>query len=48
MAGGLAVYATHERSTCFEMPSDSDEPGRLYLPCSFSVEGAAVKRTQQP
>lgn len=41
---GLTLYATTDRTTRFQVRSGSDEPGRLFLPCSFTVEGAAVRR----
>jgi len=41
---GLTLYATTDRTTRFAVRSETDEPGRLFLPCSFAVEGAAVRR----
>lgn len=41
---GLTLYAPTDISAKFEMRGGSDELGRLLLPCTFSVEGAAVRR----
>lgn len=41
---GKTIYGWKDRRTSFEVHSATDEPGRLHLPCAFSVEGAAVKR----
>ncbi|MGH2689240.1 MAG: ABC transporter ATP-binding protein, partial [Actinomycetota bacterium] len=41
---GKEIYAWRDRRTPFEVHSASDEPGRLYLPCRFEVEGASVRR----
>ncbi|MGH2706058.1 MAG: ABC transporter ATP-binding protein [Actinomycetota bacterium] len=41
---GLTIYAATDRSTRFEMHSDSEEPGRLFLPAGFALEGAAVRK----
>jgi ABC-type polysaccharide/polyol phosphate transport system ATPase subunit len=41
---GKTIYAWRDRRTPFEVRSGTDEPGRLFLPCRFDVEGAAVKR----
>jgi ABC-type polysaccharide/polyol phosphate transport system ATPase subunit len=41
---GKTIYAWRDRRTPFEVHSASDEPGRLFLPCRFDVEGASVKR----
>lgn len=40
---GLTLYATNDRTTTFEMRSETAEPGRLFLPCTFEVEGAAAR-----
>lgn len=41
---GKTIYAWRDRKTGFEVVSHSDEPGHLYLPCTFAVDGAAVRR----
>jgi ABC-type polysaccharide/polyol phosphate transport system ATPase subunit len=41
---GKTIYAWRDRRTPFELRSATDEPGRLWLPCNFEVDGAAVKR----
>jgi ABC-2 type transport system ATP-binding protein len=42
---GKTVYAATDGNTSFEMRSDNTEPGRLMLPCTFSMDNLpAVKR----
>jgi ABC-2 type transport system ATP-binding protein len=41
---GETIYAWSDRRTPFQVHSTSDEPGRLWLPCRFDVEGATVRR----
>jgi len=42
---GKTVYAATDGNTSFEMRSDNTEPGRLMLPCTFSMDNlTAVKR----
>jgi ABC-type polysaccharide/polyol phosphate transport system ATPase subunit len=41
---GKTVYAATDGTTRFEMRSPDAEPGRLLLPCTFSMEAAALKR----
>lgn len=41
---GQTIYAWRDRRTPFAMRSGTDEPGRLFLACSFEVKGAAAKR----
>jgi ABC-2 type transport system ATP-binding protein len=42
---GKTVYAATDGNTSFEMRSDNTEPGRLMLPCAFSMDNLpAVKR----
>ena len=42
---GKTVYAATDGNTSFEMRSDNTEPGRLMLPCTFSMDSApAIKR----
>lgn len=40
---GLTLYAPTDVSTRFQMRGGSEELGRLLLPCTFSVEGVAVR-----
>lgn len=42
--GSGTIYGRSGRIP-FEAKSDSDEPGRLYLPCTFSAGGSAVRRS---
>ena len=35
---GKTVYAATDGNTSFEMRSDNTEPGRLMLPCTFSMD----------
>ncbi|MGH2770996.1 MAG: ABC transporter ATP-binding protein [Actinomycetota bacterium] len=42
----LTLYAITDRKTRFEARSPNDEPGRLFLPCTFSLDGAAVKEEE--
>jgi ABC-2 type transport system ATP-binding protein len=41
---GRTIHAWSDRRTPFQVRSTTDEPGRLWLPCQFAVEGAAVRR----
>ena len=40
---GRTVYAATDGNIQFEMRSSNDEPGRLMLPCTFSMEQPAMK-----
>jgi hypothetical protein len=42
---GKTVFAASDGNTSFQMRSDNTEPGRLMLPCTFSMDApSAIKQ----